>query len=143
MLFYSSHFYNLLLKYKKKIWQNMVVHKCYLVLLCACLSNLNGIGLWMSMQSPLVNQLTRMSNNTLFDASWPATVISVTNFAFGEYITLFKCIRELMRTTEGRYTNVFSIELIGYSFCEWFKCFIQSQLFSKYNKLDYLYEKFI
>ena len=36
------------------------------------------------MQSPLTNKITVNFNVTLFEASWPATLIAASNFAFGK-----------------------------------------------------------
>ena len=63
----------------------MPCRKSYLVLFSAFISNLNGTGLRMSIQSPLTNELTTTFNKTLLQASWPATIGAATNFDFGKH----------------------------------------------------------
>lgn len=60
----------------------MAFKKAYLVLFCAFLSNMSGLGLRMSMQSPVTKELTEVYNATLVEASWPGTMSATMYYSF-------------------------------------------------------------
>ena len=60
----------------------MTSKKCYLVLFCTVISNLNNVCVRMAIQSPMTKELSKVFNSSVAVTSWSTATNAVTYLCF-------------------------------------------------------------